>query len=96
MANSIITATGSYIPTAAIPNSHFLANEFYGADGIKLERPNPEIIAKLNEITGIKERRYVIDELTTSDIATIAAERALEGQDRKVLIISSWARIWGT
>jgi 3-oxoacyl-[acyl-carrier-protein] synthase-3 len=85
MANSIITATGSYIPTAAIPNSHFLANEFYGADGIKLERPNPEIIAKLNEITGIKERRYVIDELTTSDIATIAAERALEGQDKESL-----------
>jgi len=85
MANSIITATGSYIPTAAIPNSHFLANEFYGADGIKLERPNPEIIAKLNEITGIKERRYVTDELTTSDIATIAAERALEGQDKESL-----------
>jgi len=85
MVNSIITATGSYIPTAAIPNTHFLENEFYDADGNKLERPNPEIIAKLNEITGINERRYVTDELTTSDIATIAAEKALEGEDRESL-----------
>ena len=57
MANSIIVATGSYIPPAAIPNTNFLDNEFYGADGIRLERPNPEIIKKLHEITGIKERR---------------------------------------
>jgi 3-oxoacyl-[acyl-carrier-protein] synthase-3 len=85
MANSIITATGSYIPSAVIPNTHFLENEFYDADGIKLEQPNPEIIAKLNEITGIEERRYVTDELTTSDIASIAAEKALEGEDRESL-----------
>ncbi len=85
MVNSIITATGSYIPPAVIPNTHFLDNEFYGADGIKVERSNPEIIAKLNEITGIEERRYVTDELTTSDIASIAAENALEGEDRESL-----------
>ena len=63
MVNSIITATGSYIPPAVIPNTHFLENEFYDADGIKHERPNPEIIAKLKEITGIEERRYVTEEL---------------------------------
>ena len=85
MVNSIITATGSYIPSAVIPNTHFLENEFYDAEGNKLERPNPEIIAKLNEITGINERRYVTDELTTSDIATIAAQKALEGEDRESL-----------
>ena len=85
MANSIIIATGSYIPSAVIPNTHFLENEFYDADGTKLERPNPEIIAKLNEITGIKERRYVTEELTTSDIAAIAAEKALEGKDKESL-----------
>ena len=85
MVNSIITATGSYIPSAVIPNTHFLENEFYDADGIKLERPNPEIIAKLNDITGIEERRYVTEELTTSDIAVIAAEKALEGEDKEKL-----------
>jgi 3-oxoacyl-[acyl-carrier-protein] synthase-3 len=68
MANSIITATGSYIPPARIPNQHFLDNEFYAEDGTRLQRPNPEIIKKLYEITGIQERRYVVNGFTTSDI----------------------------
>ncbi|MHC4245070.1 MAG: 3-oxoacyl-ACP synthase III family protein, partial [Planctomycetota bacterium] len=85
MANSIITATGSYIPPAKIPNTYFLENEFYGTDGNKLERSNSEIIKKLNEITGIRERRYVTDDLTTSDIASIAAKTALEGVDKESL-----------
>jgi len=85
MANSIIIATGSYIPPAVIPNTHFLDNEFYGEDGQKLERSNTEIIKKLQEITEIKERRYVTDELTTSDIAYMAAKEALEGIDKESL-----------
>ena len=85
MANSIITATGSYLPPATIPNDHFLGNEFYGADGNKLTRPNAEIIKKLFEITGIRERRYVTDEHSTSDIAYLAAANALEGFDRESL-----------
>ncbi len=55
MMNSIIVATGSYIPHATIPNKHFLDNEFYGIDGNKLERSNPDIIKKLYEITGIRK-----------------------------------------
>ena len=85
MANSIIVATGSYIPHATIPNTHFLGNEFYGNDGNKLERPNPDIIKKLTEITGIKERRYVSDDLVTSDIAYLAAKEALDGIDKESL-----------
>ena len=85
MANSVITATGSYLPPATIPNKHFLSNEFYGADGNKLTRPNPEIIKKLFEITGIRERRYVTNEHSTSDIAYLAAVNALEGLDRENL-----------
>lgn len=83
--HSIITATGSYLPPAAIPNSHFSEHRFYDSEGRRLERPNPEIIKKLFEITGIRERRYVEDGLTTSDIAYLAAERALEGVDRETL-----------
>ena len=49
MTNAIITGTGSYIPTREIPNDHFLSHDFYGADGIKLERPNVEIIKKLED-----------------------------------------------
>jgi len=85
MPNSIITRTGSYIPTLKIPNRHFLAHDFYGADGIKIEKSNDEIIAKLQEITCINERRYVTDELNTSDIAFFAAKQAIDCIDRESL-----------
>jgi len=85
MANSMITQTGSYIPTSKIPNTHFLDHEFYGADGERLEKSNADIIQKLQDITGIQERRYVPDEFTTSDIAFFAAKQALEGVDAEGL-----------
>ena len=85
MKNVIITATGSYLPPVTVPNTHFMSNEFYSADGQKLEKPNPEIIKKLYDITGIRERRWVSDNLDTSDIATFAAEAALETVDRESL-----------
>ena len=85
MLNAIITGSGCYIPTQQIANAFFMDHEFYGADGTRLARPNAEIIAKFQEITGIQERRYVTDDLNTSDIASLAAERALEGVDRESL-----------
>ena len=85
MPNSIITATGSYIPTSKISNEYFLAHDFYGADGIKFESSNSEIINKFQEITGINERRYVTDDLNTSDIAFISAKHALDGIDKESL-----------
>jgi 3-oxoacyl-[acyl-carrier-protein] synthase-3 len=85
MPNSIITATGSYIPTLGIPNDYFLSYNFYGSDGQKIEKSNQDLIKKLEEITCIRERRYVTDDLNTSDIAFIAAEHALEGVDRETL-----------
>jgi len=85
MLNSIITGTGSYIPTLKIPNKHFLTHDFYGADGIKLERSNDDIINKFREITRIDERRYVPDELNTSDIAFQAAKKALDSTDKENL-----------
>ena len=85
MLNSIITGTGSYIPTLRIPNKHFLSHDFYGADGIKLQKSNDEIIHTLQEITCINERRYVTDELNTSDIAFLAAKQTLANTDRERL-----------
>jgi 3-oxoacyl-[acyl-carrier-protein] synthase III len=85
MPNSIITGTGSYIPTVKITNDYFLGHEFYGPNGEKLARPNADIIKKFNEITCINERRYVTDDLNTSDIAFLSAEQALEGVDRESL-----------
>ncbi len=85
MPNSIITGTGNYIPTSKIPNRYFLRHEFYSSDGIKIKKATIDIINKLEEITCINERRYVTDDLNTSDIAFMAAERALEKTDRESL-----------
>lgn len=85
MPNSIITGTGSYIPARGVPNDHFLNHEFYDTDGKVFTIPNAEIIEKFRDITCINERRYVTDELNTSDIAALAAEQALENVDRESL-----------
>lgn len=85
MINSIITGTGSYIPSVMVPNRQFLENEFYQADGTKIPKANEDIVNKLQEITCIRERRYVEDDLTTSDMAYLAAENALKGIDREGL-----------
>jgi len=75
---SIIVGTGSYIPTQRVPNEAFLESTFYGPDGKLLDKKNAEIIDKFEKITGIKERRYVTDDLVASDIAYFAAKDALE------------------
>jgi 3-oxoacyl-[acyl-carrier-protein] synthase-3 len=85
MPNTVITATGSYLPPGIVPNSAFLDHRFFGPDGRLQERPNPAIVAKLEEITGIRERRYAPPEMTTSDLALAAAQRALEKVDRESL-----------
>lgn len=76
--HTVITGTGSYIPGRVIPNSHFLDHEFYNSNGQPFGRSNQEIIDKLEEITGIKERRYVEDDLLASDIAARAGQAALD------------------
>ena len=85
MKKSIITGTGSHIPTVKVPNRQFLENDFYDADGTKITKPTADIVDKLQEITCIRERRYVTDSLTVSDISFMAAESALEGIDRESL-----------
>jgi len=85
MFRSIITKTGSYIPSVRVENKEFLNNEFFDADGIKLSKSTEDIVNKLQEITCIRERRYVEDDLNTSDIAFMAAEQALDGADREDL-----------
>jgi len=75
---SVIIGSGSYIPTRKITNDDFLNHQFYEADGKKIETDNKVIIRKFSEITGIFERRYVTDDLVTSDIAYFAAKEALD------------------
>jgi 3-oxoacyl-[acyl-carrier-protein] synthase III len=75
---SVITGTGSYIPEKIIKNDHFLKNEFYDSDGKKLKKTNHEIIDQFLDISTIAERRYVTDDLVTSDIAYFAAIEAVK------------------
>ena len=75
---SVITGTGSYIPTRRVPNDYFLNHQFIDAKGNAYDKTNAEIIEKFEEITGIKERRYVTDDLMASDIGYFAAEKAID------------------
>lgn len=90
---SAILGTGSYIPSRRIKNEDFLAHEFYDSNGTKLDRSNQEIIDKFLEITAIEERRYVTDDLVTSDIAYYASLEALkssktDGEDLDYIIVA--------
>jgi 3-oxoacyl-[acyl-carrier-protein] synthase III len=74
---TIITGTGSYIPTEKITNRDFTVHNFYGEDHRAIETDPVEVVQKFQEITGIAERRYASKDLNCSDIATIAAREAI-------------------
>jgi len=76
--NIRITGSGSYIPTEIVSNIDFAKHVFLNDDGSPFPLPNETITEKFYDITGIEERRYVTDDLTTSDIASIAAKKAIE------------------
>lgn len=75
---SVFTGTGSYVPARQVKNDAFLNNEFFESSGEKIETPNESIVQKFEEITTISERRYAEDHEVTSDLALIAAQRAIE------------------
>ena len=76
--NIKITGSGSYIPSEIVTNKDFIKHVFLNVDGTSFPLPNEVITEKFYDITGIEERRYVSDDLQTSDIATIAAKKAIE------------------
>ena len=75
---SVFTGTGSYVPARQVKNDAFLENEFYESSGEKIDTPNEAIVQKFEEITTISERRYAGEHEVTSDLALIAAQRAIE------------------
>lgn len=76
--NIKITGSGSYIPTQIVTNNDFSNHTFLNEDGTPFPLPNEVITQKFYGITGIEERRYASDDLQTSDIAFIAAQKAIE------------------
>ncbi len=74
---SVITGTGSFIPTHVVKNREFLHNEFYTQHHDHIKKPTDQVLAKFREITGIQERRYANLNMKTSDLAFHAAEEAI-------------------
>jgi 3-oxoacyl-[acyl-carrier-protein] synthase-3 len=74
---SVITGTGSYVPPKVVKNEDFLQYKFFSPSGEPITKPVEVTIEKFKEITEIEERRYVDDQYVTSDIATFAAEKAM-------------------
>jgi 3-oxoacyl-[acyl-carrier-protein] synthase-3 len=75
---TIISGTGSYIPSIVKTNLAFSAHTFYGEDGILIKTPNAEIVEKFKDITGIYERRYAEENMNTSEMASQAATIAIK------------------
>ena len=76
-----ITGSGSCIPSVIKENISFLNNSFYDECGKKFGIDNKTIIDKFNSITGINQRKYANADLTTSDLAYIAAQSAIKDAD---------------
>jgi 3-oxoacyl-[acyl-carrier-protein] synthase-3 len=76
-----ITGTGSYIPKKIEKNEDFHQHKFLNADGSSINYPNEVIVQKFKEITGIAERRYADDNLTSSDLGFLAAQKAIDDAD---------------
>ncbi len=75
---TVITGTGSYIPSRAVSSADFLDHTFFADGGTPLaDGGNAVTTRKFEELTEIVERRYVDDHLVTSDIAAEAAAAAV-------------------
>lgn len=72
-----ITGIGSHIPELKIGNTDFSDHVFLNEDGSAFATSNDVVIGKFKNITGIAERRYVPADLMASDIAFLAAQKAI-------------------
>jgi 3-oxoacyl-[acyl-carrier-protein] synthase-3 len=82
-----ITGTGSYVPLSIEKNEDFHQHEFLNVDGTTIDYPNEVIVDKFKAITGIVERRYAEDKLTSSDLGFLAAQKAIDdaGIDKETI-----------
>ena len=73
-----IIGTGSYIPNVIVTNQEFAEHIFLQENGSNIPMNNETIAKKFKAITGIDERRYAENNQNTSDLAYLAAEKAIE------------------
>jgi 3-oxoacyl-[acyl-carrier-protein] synthase-3 len=75
---TVITGTGCYIPDFVKTNRDFTGHNFYAEDNTALDIEPQIIVEKFKKITGIEERRYADSNIDSSDMAAIAAKRAID------------------
>jgi 3-oxoacyl-[acyl-carrier-protein] synthase-3 len=94
---SVFTGTGSYVPPRQVTNEFFKTYEFYDSTGEIITTPNESIVEKFEEITTISERRYAEESQVTSDLALIAAQKAIDasGIDKEELDYIIFAHNFG-
>jgi 3-oxoacyl-[acyl-carrier-protein] synthase-3 len=74
---TVIKGTGSVLPDLVVPNSDFAENLFYRKDGSQSPLSGADAAAKLEAITGIRERRYVPFDQDSRPLMTEAARHAV-------------------
>lgn len=75
--NTVITGTGSFIPSRVVCNAEFEQQVYFEKDHSLVESPGEEISRKFREITGIYERRWADNDVINSDMASLAAHAAV-------------------
>jgi 3-oxoacyl-[acyl-carrier-protein] synthase-3 len=76
--SSILTGSGSCLPSRRIENRDFIGNEFFLDYGKPIDpAENGRVVEKFHEITEISERRYAADDLVASDLGAEAARSAV-------------------
>jgi 3-oxoacyl-[acyl-carrier-protein] synthase-3 len=74
---TVITGTGSFIPSNIKTNSDFAAHDFFD-DRQHPVHANSELFRKFEQITGINNRRYADDDFASSDMAAVAGALAIK------------------
>ena len=75
---TVITGTGCYIPDFVKTNRDFTGHNFFAEDNMALDIEPHIIVEKFRKITGIEERRYAPANIDSSDMAAIAAQKAID------------------
>ncbi|MEP7237229.1 MAG: ketoacyl-ACP synthase III [Ferruginibacter sp.] len=75
---TVITGSGCYIPDFIKTNRDFTGHNFYADDNTALDIEPHIIVEKFKKITGIEERRYAASDIDSSDMAAVAAQKAIE------------------
>ena len=74
---SSISGSGSAMPKRIIKNDYFLQNDFYTKKGEKNPKDPKEIIQKLEEISGIRERRFIGEDEESIQLLEDASRKAV-------------------